>query len=368
MLRGLMCSRCKYWPRASALLGGACTAAGLVVWAIYTLWALQDTRDVVNVTDADLAAGDFVDRVVDAYNIVVIVMCSVTSVVLLCIVVFSGYMRGMARDKLTGRNVKPSKTLQVSQCSLQWLAFLLLVVFVLLSLVDAAWLVAAAVTKYSAKTASTTFTGIVEAVGAEKPEEAERVQQILEQDSPTSSSGASSVESLLGRLGPRDLNTNVARVYTVYLREFVGDVEVQSSVEQLGLQLNDTTLNNLYQVAEDADRLSEFSGIQVCPTNICMDLSIYDFLGTDLCLCDPFLILLVQDAADSAEDNLIMALVGNCLLVLGQSLLFCAVTAHSAQLVFMRRQLKAESRQSSRSIPEVRVLPSAPPSSGFIPD
>lgn len=368
MLGGLMCSRCKYWPRASALLGGACTGAGLVVWAIYTLRALQNTRDVVNVTDADLAAGDFVDRVVDAYNIVVIVMCTVTSVVLLSIVAFSGYMRGMARDKLAGKNVKPSKTLQVSQCSLQWMAFLLMVVFVLLALVDAAWLVAAAVTKYSAQTASTTFTGLVEAVGAEIPAEAERVQQILKQEPSTDTFVASSVESLLGRLGPRDLNTNIAQIFVVYLREFVGDVEVQSNIEALGLQLNDTTLNNVYQVAEDADRLSEFSGIQVCPTNICMDLSIYDFLGTDLCLCDPFLILMVQEAADSAEDNLILALIGNCLLVLGQSLLFCAVTAHSAQLVFMRRQFKAESRQASRSIPEVRVLPSAPPSSGFIPD
>lgn len=368
MLREEGCYQCKYLPRVSSLIGAACTIAGLVVWAIYALQALKNTRNVLDITEANIDSRSVVGVLVNGYNIVVIVMCSVTSVVLFTVVFFSGYMMGLAKDKLAGKQVNPSVKLLVSQYGLQWVVFLLLVLLILLLLIDATWLVAVTVTKYSAETASTTFNGIVEAVGAEKPREAERVLQLHEQEIPLGSSDQRPIEGLLKLHRQGDPITDIERKTYVYSGEFAGNVEVQRSLEQLAHQLKDTTLHNLYQAAEDADRLSKFSDDGVCPTNSCMDLSIYGFLGTDLCLCDPVLIRQVLENLDTAKDKLILALIGNSLSILGQALLLCAVTAHSAQLVFIRRQLKAESRRSSRSIPEVQVLPSAPPSSGLTHD
>eukprot|EP01023_Acetabularia_acetabulum_P064422 TRINITY_DN8331_c0_g1_i3.p1 TRINITY_DN8331_c0_g1~~TRINITY_DN8331_c0_g1_i3.p1 ORF type:complete len:245 (+),score=32.76 TRINITY_DN8331_c0_g1_i3:281-1015(+) len=143
-------------------------------------------------------------------------------------------------------------------------------------------------------------------------------------------------------------NINAKETIQQYANELVNGTEqeqLQKAVQNI----------QSYNVSEEVT--------SVCPANVCLDLTQYEFLGSNACICNPEEIEYIKNSASNCVDKLIPAIVGLALLYLSGTLMLMKLMADRTHLVRdarvaqqKKKQIGASKKQQFMQVNDVEVM------------
>mmetsp|Transcript_3481 Transcript_3481/g.21870 ORF Transcript_3481/g.21870 Transcript_3481/m.21870 type:complete len:354 (-) Transcript_3481:2741-3802(-) len=309
--------KCKQWwssvvqvtkwtwmPEWLMILAGVLYLAAGIAYTIATVQASSETRNVLETLGVNNTAG--MESIVDDMKIVASCFLAGSTLVLLANLVCSGLVSGFLRQyslpKANKTLVPTNAPAEVEEtdkkfCSvfcmradwqpttclpvtLEFVMAIILILVVLLSALTAAWIVGVSVVKVGAKSALQFW---------------EYGKSLLLDD-------LSSFEELYEEI-------LASSVDTITMEDWEDLASRYNMSEALQTRLSK-------ELSVPADFMNGTSA-DVCPTNLCIDLSLYEFLDSDKCLCNPAEIRMVRKFSDSAFSHLVIALLSTFVLSLG---------------------------------------------------
>lgn len=307
------------------MLGATLFLAAGIAYTVTTVQASSKTRSILETLGVDNTAG--LESVVDDMIIVASCFLAGSTVVLganlFCSGLVARFFRKFsqhpvddgllhidARQDRAERNsrwccsfaarmvVRPSPILPAS---LEFVTAVILILIVLLAALTAAWIVATSVVNIGAKSALQ-FWEYGSSVFNDAPE--------------------SSFEELYSEV----VGSSVDTITMEDWEDFASRYNISETVQA--------------RFAEELSVPSNlFNGTQadVCPTNLCIDLSLYSWIDSDMCFCDPLEIQKVRDLSLSARNRLIISLLSTFFMSLGGACLLASLNGNVVGLYIYAR-------------------------------
>ena len=293
-----------WMPEWLMMLGAALFLAAGIAYTITTIQASSETKKILETLGINNTAG--IKSVVDDMTIVASCFLAGSTLVLAANLVCSGFvgrfLRHYSKPKSSEtllhtdapeETVVSDKKLCCGRCiradwqpttclpvTLEFVTATILILVVLLAALTAAWIVGVSVVNVGAKSAL----------------------QFWEYSSSLLQDSLSSYEEFYEEI-------LTSSVDTITVEDWQDLVSRYNISEALQAQLSE-------ELSVPADFLNG-TRADVCPTNLCIDLSLYEFLDSDVCLCDPADIKKVRSLSNTAFYRLVISLFSTFLLSLG---------------------------------------------------
>lgn len=293
-----------WMPEWLMMLGAALYLAAGIAYTITTIQASSETRKILKTLGINNTAG--METVVDDMTIVASCFLAGSTLVLVANLVCSGlvgrFLRQYSQPNASKTlfhtdapedEVESDKRLNCGFCmradwqpttclpvTLEFVTAIILILVVLLAALTAAWIVGVSVVNVGAKSALQFW---------------EYGKSLLQDD-------LSSFEELYEEILASSVDTITMEDWEDLASKYNISEALQTSMSE--------------ELSVPSDFLNG-TRADVCPTNLCIDLSLYEFLDSDICLCDPAEIRKIRNLSDSAFYHLIIALLSTFLLSLG---------------------------------------------------